>query len=399
MSLLKGKKILLGVSGSIAAYKALELTRLLLKEGSEVRVVMTENAQKFITPLSFETLSGNKVTTTLFPIEGAGTLHLELAGWGDIVVVAPATANLIGKYANGIADDPLSTVLHSVNVPVMFAPAMHPSLWENPKTRENERKLRGMGVYFIGPVFGKLSGTDEGMGRMVDPSEIMLKAKEILARGRDLEGKKILITTGATEEELDTVRVITNPSSGKMGISLAEAAKMRGAEVSLIHGRTEIQVPTVDEIIYARSGEKMKKAVLDRLLKIHLLIMVAAVSDYKASHRSPQKIKEKGKFSLELERVPDILTEVKSKLSSSSIKPVIIGFSVESENGVDRAKRKLEEKGLDLIVANRPATFGSDEIEAVLIRNNGKEKALPKYTKREAAEEILDQAVEILKNR
>lgn len=394
---LKERRILLGVTGSIAAYKALELTRLLVKGGAEVRVVMTEGARKFIAPLSFETLSQNKVTTTLFSQEGGRIVHLELSDWGEVLIVAPATANLIGKFAQGIADDGLTTLLLSAQIPILIAPAMHPSLWENPITQENENKLRGLGVHFIGPLIGKLSGQDVGMGRMVEPEEILVKVNQILTRGKDLMERRVLITVGATEEVLDPIRVLTNPSSGRMGIALAEAAKGRGAEIILIHGRTSCPLPPLDEEIAVKTGEEMRKAVLRKLSEVHLLLMVAAVADYRPLHPSSTKIKERKRVTVELERVPDILSDVNKIVKNR--KPVMVGFSVELEDGVERAKRKLEEKGLDLIIANGPASFGSEEIEATLIGRDGELKDLPRMTKRDVAEEILDRAVEIMKSR
>ena len=243
---------------------------------------------------------------------------------------------------------------------------------------------------------------------MADPREIFQKAVEILNRGRDLKGKKVLVTAGATEEGLDPIRVLTNPSSGRMGIALAEACKRRGGEVVLIHGRVGIPLPEVDQMIQVKTGKEMRVAILKNLLKVDLLLMTAAIADFRPVRArnsmplpSPQKIKEKGMLTLELERVPDILSEVHRRLKkkASEKRPVIVGFSVETEDGVNRAKRKLVEKGLDLIVANEPRTFGSDEIEATLIGEDGRQEVLPGLTKREAAEKILDQVVKIVNTR
>ena len=308
--MLKGKKIVLGVTGGIAAYKAAELVRELVRAAAEVYVVMTKGAQAFVTPLTFQTLSGNKVTTELFSlIEESEIGHISLADRADVLVIAPATANIIGKIASGIADDMLTTIVMATQAPVLLAPAMNVHMWENSVCQENIRKLRSRGYHFIDPEAGELACGYEGKGRLAEIPAIVEKIRTLLSP-QDFKGETVLITAGPTEEPIDPVRFISNRSSGKMGFSLARAARRRGAEVLLISGPTALPFPPEVKGIPVRTAAEMRQAVLANLKKSSVLIMASAVSDYRPKETSTQKMKKSsGDLELPLELNPDILAE------------------------------------------------------------------------------------------
>ncbi len=395
--MLKGRKIVLGVTGGIAAYKAAELVRELVKGGAEVHVVMTRSAQAFVTPLTFQTLSGNPVITELFSlIEESEIGHIALADKAEVLIVAPATANVIGKIASGIADDMLTTIVMATKAPVLFAPAMNVHMWENPICQENISKLRSRGYHFVEPGCGELACGYEGKGRLADLSIILEEIRTVLSP-KDLAGETVLVTAGPTEEPIDPVRFITNHSSGKMGFALAQAAQRRGAKVTLVSGPTFLPVPRNVAYFPVCSALEMRDTVLRNLGKTSILLMAAAVSDYRTKKTAAEKIKKVSeKMSLDLERNPDILLEAGKQKG----RRFIVGFAAETEDLVENARRKLEAKNLDLIVANDVtvpgAGFAGDTNIVKLLSRSGGVEELPLMTKEELAEEILTR-VKLLK--
>ena len=389
--MLKDKTVVLGITGGIAAYKAAELTRLLIKAGADVHVIMTKGAAEFITPLTLQTLSKNPVHTDLFSLtQEAEVGHISLADRADIFVIAPATANLIGKISHGIADDLLSTTTMATKAPVLLAPAMNCNMYENPIVQENMSKLRGHGYHFIDSETGELACGYEGKGRMAEPSDILEEIETILSP-KDLKSERVLITAGPTFEAIDPVRFIGNRSSGKMGYALAKSALRRGAQVTLISGPSSHKPPRGSRFIGIESAEEMKRVVTANLKDATIVIMSAAVADYKPAKAASEKIKKgKGGLSLELERTPDILSEVGKRKG----KRLVIGFAAETENLVANATNKLKEKNLDLIVANNVkepgAGFGVDTNIVTIIDRNGTIEELPQMTKEEVAGFVLD---------
>lgn len=389
--MLKGKKIILGVTGGIAAYKAAELVRELVRAGAYVQVIMTKNAQAFVTPLTFQTISGHPVVTELFNlITEAKVGHIALADMAEVIVVAPATANIIGKVAAGIADDMLTTVIMASKAPVLFAPAMNVHMWENQICQQNIAKLRSLGYYFVEPGVGELACGYEGKGRLAEIPEIIEEIQHILAV-KDFTGQKILVTAGPTIEPLDPVRFISNHSSGKMGFALARAASRRGAEVTLISGPTHLSPPKKGKFISVRTAQEMRQAVLANFAEANILLMAAAVSDYRPKEMALQKIKKQtSPLVLELDQNPDILAEV----SKNKGHRIIVGFAAETEDLVRNAQEKLIQKNLDLIVANDltmpGAGFGVDTNIVKIFDRSGKVEELPLMTKEELADHILD---------
>ena len=389
--MLKGRKIVLGVTGGIAAYKAAELVRELVKAQAEVHVVMTRNSQAFIAPLTFQTLSGNPVTTELFNLMAESEIgHIALADRAEVLVIAPATANIIGKIAGGIADDMLTTIVMATQAPVLLAPAMNVHMWENPICQENIQRLRSRGYHFIDPEAGELACGYEGIGRLAEIPAIVEEIRALLSP-KDFSGEKILVTAGPTEESIDPVRFLSNHSSGKMGFALARAARRRGAEVTLISGPTALSVPPQIKYIAVRSAAQMREAVLNHLESASILIMAAAVSDYRPKQRAPEKIKKsKLETVLELELNPDILAEAGKKKNSR----IMVGFAAETENLLQNTREKLEEKNLDLIVANDVtlpgAGFKADTNIVKIMDRSGKVEELPLMTKEDLADCILD---------
>jgi len=383
------RNLVLGVSGSIAAYKAVDLASKLTQAGVAVHTVMTKNATKLVSPLSFSAITGRPATVDTFAAEKRFSIgHISLAELADAVLIAPATANVIGKIACGIADDLLTSTVIASRAPLIIAPAMHTAMWENPATQANVETLRKRGVVFVGPAVGRLASGGFGTGRFAPVGEILGVTLKALRRGGDLSGRRIVVTAGGTREEIDPVRFIGNRSTGRMGYAIAAAARDRGAEVVLISGPTELPRPSGVEVIEAISASDMHAAVRSAL-PADSLIMAAAVADYTPVERAEGKIKKgDGKLILELERTDDILKSV------PDVK-VKVGFAAESEDLIENAKGKLIEKKLDFIVANDVGGFGSEENRVTIIDRAGVEE-LPLLPKREVAERILDRVVRLL---
>ncbi len=392
MKRLDNKHVLLGVTGSIAAYKACEILRMLQREGAEIQVVMTDAAQHFIAPLTFETLSGREVITDLFPSHRvAKTRHISVAEWAECVLIAPATANIIGKVASGIADDFLTTSIMAARSPIIFAPAMDYQMVQNPIYLSNCEKLEKLGYQFVSPEEGELASGTKGYGRLASYDRILDKVKLALLGSETLKGVKVLVTAGPTQEFLDPVRYITNPSSGKMGYALAEEAALRGAEVTLVSGPTGLRA--FDNIVVEKvqSAAEMNKIVLEEWDHHQVLIMAAAVADYRPSEMSPQKLKkEKPEWLVKFERTEDIL----SRVALTEHRGVVVGFALETEDGEKRAIEKLKEKKLDLICLNNPTEegsgFGSDINKVTLFDREGRRESLPLMPKWKIAQVILD---------
>jgi phosphopantothenoylcysteine decarboxylase/phosphopantothenate--cysteine ligase len=399
--MLKGKEIVLGITGGIAAYKAAEFVRLLVKREANVHVVMTRNAQEFITPLTFQTLSGNPVTTDLFSlIEEEKIGHVALADLAHLIVILPATANIIGKIAHGIADDFLSTMVMASKAPVLFVPSMNVNMWENKTVQRNVRTLLERNYYFVEPGEGELACRWYGKGRLAELDDVMEKIEDLFS-AKDLKGERLLITGGPTQEPIDPVRFITNHSTGKMGYALAKLAKRRGAEVILVTGPTSLPIPRRDiEVVPVRTAEEMRKAVLTQVKGCSVVIKAAAVSDYRPKVMSERKLKKSASsLSLELERTKDILEEIGKKKGNR----ILIGFAAETEDLIANAKKKLKEKNLDLIVVNdvtKPgAGFGVDTNQVKILFPSGEIRDLPLMSKEEVSQIILDEVVKLLKNR
>lgn len=396
--MLKGKKILLGVTGGIAVYKSPGICSLLRKLGAEVKVIMTKNATEFVRPLTFQTMSNNVVHAEMFnQLFNMDVEHISLAKWADIIVIAPATANIIGKFANGIADDMLSTVLMASRSKVMLAPGMNTVMLNSEANKKNMEILRDRGVIILDTKEDLLACNDYGSGKMLEPSEIVDEIDMALTE-KDLEGKHVVITAGPTREALDPVRFISNYSSGKMGYALADNAKKRGAKVTLISGPTKIEVPKVDNFVRVDSTRQMFEAVGKFFDNCDILIKAAAPSDYRPKTYSEEKIK-KGSDSqmnlIEMEKNPDIAAHY----GSLKKKQVIVGFAAESTNIYEYAKEKLIKKNFDIIVVNNikkeGAGFGSDT-NIVSIISRDKTDDLEIMSKTELAREILDRAKKLM---
>jgi len=388
--MVEGKQIVLGVTGGIAAYKVVELVRQLRKRGAKVDVVMTKNAQQFVTPLTFQTISGHPVFTDLFSSFQPEIAHIALADRADLLIIAPATANIIAKIASGCADDLLTTTVLATKAPVLIAPAMNAKMWESPVVTRNVRILKDLGFGIIEPAKGELACGYEGKGRLAEIEDIVEEALTILTK-KDLQGERILITAGPTHEPIDPVRILTNRSSGKMGYALAKASHRRGAEVMLISGPTTLKpIPHINTVPVETSLE-MKKAVLNHYKSCSIAIKAAAVADYRPikSHRDKMKKRHKT-FTLELERNPDILYQ----LGKNKGNRILVGFAAETKNIISQAKTKLDKKNLDLIVVNharqKKGGFGSDRNEVTLIDYEGRIDTLPLMDKEELANKILD---------
>ncbi|HXI90192.1 MAG TPA: bifunctional phosphopantothenoylcysteine decarboxylase/phosphopantothenate--cysteine ligase CoaBC [Blastocatellia bacterium] len=401
--------VALGVTGCIAAYKSVEVLRGLQKRGASVRVVMTRHATEFVGPLTFQSISGFPVIAEMFaPTDDPEIKHIQVAQSIDLLLVAPATANALAKFANGIADDFLSTLYISTTAPVLVAPAMNVEMWAHPATRENVRRLRERGVQFIDPEEGYLACRTVGPGRLAEPHEIVGRACEILgltaaassnddvvALAQDLRGERVLITAGPTQEALDPVRFLSNRSSGKMGFAVAEAALARGAAVTLIAGPVSIASPRGARTIAVRSAAEMYEAVKVNLDDATMVVMAAAVADYRPASVHQQKIKKNGSaLVLDLEPTDDILAAVARDSGSR----VVIGFAAETENVIENARKKLKEKGADLIVANDVSALDSgfdvDHNRIALVSSEGVVE-LPLLSKQEAAARIIDAAMKI----
>jgi phosphopantothenoylcysteine decarboxylase/phosphopantothenate--cysteine ligase len=395
--MLKNKKIVLGITGGIAAYKAAELTRALIKEGAQVKIIMTKSAVEFVTPLTLQTLSQNQVYTDMFvPADKYEMAHIALAEFADVFVIAPATANIIGKIASGIGDDLLSTTIMAETKPTLICPAMNDKMLSNPIVLENINKLRKFGYVVMDSAEGELACNTTGKGRLPDILEIVEEIKTLLTP-KDFNGVKFLITAGPTEEPIDPVRFITNLSSGKMGYALALAAHRRGAEVTLITGPATLPLPPVETIIKVRTAKQMQKAVMDNYKRAKIIIKAAAVADYCPKVMAAEKIKkDKKTLFLELERNPDIIAQIGKNKGNR----VLIGFAMETQNLLANAAEKLKEKNMDLIVANdlkeEGAGFRTDTNIITIIDRTGKSESFGKMTKIEAAGEILNRVKKII---
>ena len=390
--------VVLGVTGCIGAYKACEVLRELQRREVDVRVAMTAAATRFVTPMTFEALSRHPVFHDQWALGTSGDIrHISLADEADLLLVAPATANILGKLAHGIADDALSTLSLATRAPVVVAPAMNVNMFEHPAVRENLATLRARGVTVVEPGSGYLACGWLGKGRLAETGEIVDAAMAALARRRDLAGQTVLVTAGPTVEDIDPVRFVSNRSSGKMGYRIAEAARDRGASVVLVSGPTGLRPPAGVETVAVRSAEEMQRAVAAHASRATVVIAAAAVSDYRPASASPSKAKKgEGPVTLELVRTPDIL----KGLGEAKGGRVLVGFAAETEDLLGNAAKKLEGKNLDLIVANDVtlpgAGFGGDTNAAVLLRRDGSRVDVPLASKREVAERILDEVRALL---
>lgn len=392
--------VVLGVTGGIAAYKSADIASKLKKLNINVDVIMTKNAQQFITPLTFQSLTGTKTITDMFITDFEPDIeHISLAKKADVILIAPATANIIAKIAHGIADDMLSTVVMASKAQLLIAPAMNTVMYESPATQKNIRILKERGVIFIEPIEGLLACKDIGKGKMQDPEVIVDIVLHHLIKDSDLDGKKVLITAGPTMESIDPIRYITNRSTGKMGYAMAQEAVRRGAKVILVTGKTNLKVPYgIDQVISIESAEQMYDAVMEYAKTCDIIIKSAAVADYKPKNRSESKIKKSdGDMKIELDRTRDILFELGKQKQKNQ---VLIGFAAETNDVLENAKSKVERKNLDMIVVNdvkRPgAGFSSDTNIVTLIDRKGKLENLPMMSKQEVAKAVFDKISELI---
>ena len=406
--MLKGKHILLGVTGGIAAYKSALLVREFVRAGAEVQVVMTRAAAQFVTPLTFGTLSQREVVMDMYPdhpgqTAASWTRHIDLALWGEVMVIAPATANTVAKIVHGLADNFLTSLVLALRCPLAVAPAMDVDMYRNPVTQQNIGLLRQRGVTIIEPDTGELASGLSGPGRLPEPAIIVEAVRCILAGSmKDFAGKKVLVTAGPTHEPLDPVRYLGNRSSGKMGFSIARAAAQRGAEVTLIAGPVVLPTPPHVHRIDVTTAREMHEAVLPAFATTDVLIMAAAVADFAPVQTAPQKIKREmvtgDSFSIVCAKNPDILRSAAERKASQ----IVVGFALETTNDLEHARRKLTAKGLDLIVANNPteegAGFGSDTNVVTLITPDGRADRLPQQTKFDVANVILDRILPMLRS-
>lgn len=390
-----GKKLVLGITGSIAAYKACEIVSRLKELGAEVFVIMTKSATHFVTPLTFQTLSGNRVYLNLFDLPEEWELeHISLAERADLILIAPATANTIAKLATGIADDFLTTTVLASEAPTLIAPAMDETMYKNSFTQANIEKLKEKGFKFIGPEYGKLASGKIGLGRLASNDKIIDGVKDILHVEKDMLGKNFLITAGPTHEYLDSVRYISNASSGKMGYVLAEVAQRRGAKVILISGPTNITPPQGVNTIFVESALDMEKEVAKYVPRSDVVIASAAVSDYRPEKREKEKIKTNlQRKSINLIRNPDIL----GQLGKQKDAKCLIGFALETRDLEKNAQEKLKEKNLDIIIANAPRAMSRDEATVKIFTKSGKKVFLREMKKEKIAERILSELKEFMK--
>lgn len=392
--------VVLGVTGGIAAYKSADIVSRLKKLNVNVDVIMTKNAQQFITPLTFQSLSGNKTITDMFDTDFHPNIeHISLAKKADIILIAPATANMIAKIANGIADDMLSTVAMASKAQLIIAPAMNTVMYESIANQKNMQRLRERGVIFIEPVEGLLACKDIGKGKMQEPKKIVQAVLHHLIKDGDLAGKKILVTAGATRESIDPVRYLTNRSTGKMGYAMAQEAVRRGGAVTLISGKTNLEIPYgVEDVIIVESAEEMYRAVMCHAASSDVIVKSAAVADYTPAHKSDSKIKKKdGEMKIELERTKDILMALGEIKKENQI---LIGFAAETDNVVEYAKDKLRRKNLDMIVANdvkkSGAGFGTDTNIVTIVDKEANTQEIPMLSKNEVAKIVFDRISELI---
>jgi len=393
--MLSNKTIVLGITGSIAAYKAAEIASQLTQAGAKVNVIMTKEAIQFISPVTLRAITGRPAVTEMFDLASEFSIeHVSLAEAADIVVIAPATANIIAKLAAGIADDMLCCTVLATKAPVFIAPAMETNMYNSPVTQDNLSKLKTRDFVIIAPATGWLASGKEGPGRLADINDIIGSIRQVLERGGDLAGKHIVVTAGGTQEPIDPVRYLSNRSSGKMGYALAEAARDRGAKVTLVTAPASLPEPAGVDVVKVSTAQEMLRAVEKVTPQADALVMAAAVADYRPTKAAKDKIK-KGETGLtvKLECTPDILGSVKGNF-------IKVGFAAESSNLVENAKQKLKQKGLNFIVANditaNDSGFGADTNRVTIIDRKGKIDSLPLLAKREVAERVLDRVVEFL---
>lgn len=392
----QNKNIILGITGGIASYKAVDLASKLARKGTTVKVIMTRNATRFVNPITFQSITGQPVLVDLFDDTGNDRIpHVSINEGSDLFVVAPATANILAKAAHGIADDALSTSLLATGSTIVMVPSMNNRMWFNEATQQNLETLKSRGVHIIEPDVGRLAcGEQSAAGRFPDTERITNYLTNLLVKEKDLKGRVVLVTAGGTHEPVDAVRFVGNRSSGKMGYAVAGAAQMRGARVILVSGPTSLKPPYGVELINIETAGQMHDAIMGRLDQLDIIVMAAAVADFKPSKQSDGKIKKKSMpTSIEIELNPDILSAVSEKKGRT----IVIGFAAESENIIENATEKLKKKDLDLIVANdigrSDAGFGSDFNRAVLINSNGPMGDIEVYRKTELAEKIIDWSV------
>ena len=389
---LSEKTIVLGVTGGIAAYKAAEICSTLVKAGASVHVVMTEHATRFVGPVTFRTLTGNQVITSLWDEPREYEIaHISLPDKADAFLIAPATANILGKIASGVADDMLSTMVMAAAGPVILAPAMNFRMWENPVVKANVGRLESLGYIFVNPEVGRLACGEEGVGRLAEPKKIVQAVIDCLEKKQDLAGVPILVTAGPTQEPIDPVRFIANRSSGKMGYAIARAAAERGARVTLVSGPTSLPAPPKVEVVSVQTAAEMLDAVLKRLPGVRVVIGAAAVADYTPKSRGKAKMKKsEAGVALELAPTKDIIAEVGRKRGDR----VLVGFAAETEDLVKNAKAKLKSKNLDFIVANDVSKvgigFGADVNEVTIVAKSGEVQDLPRLPKLEIGHRILN---------
>jgi len=393
---LAGRRVLLGVTGGIAAYKACILTRLLTQAGATVQVVMTPSATRFVGPDTFAALSGRPAYTEVWEEPGS-VLHVRLARKADVALVAPATANVIAKLAGGIADDLLTSTLLEASCPLVVAPAMHTGMWGHPATQANVRALRERGIAVVGPATGPLAAGDEGTGRLAEPEDILAAVEDRASRGRDLAGRRIVVTAGPTWEPIDPVRFVGNRSTGRMGFAVAREAFARGADVILVVGPGTVEPPEGPHLVRVATADEMRMAVLEVFEDADAVVMAAAVADFRPRHAAPNKLrKQGGPPRLELVPTPDILAE----LGEVKGDRVLVGFAAETGDLEPAGRAKLEAKGLDLMVVNevgREGTgFGSDANHAAILSRTGDDEPLRDWTKRELAAAICDRLTKML---
>ncbi len=386
---LQDKRVVVGIGGGIAAFKAVLLVRALMAAGAEVRVVMTEAATRFVGPVTFTGVTGHPAVVNLWDPSYAGEIHVELGAWADAVVVAPATANLLARAAQGMADDAVLTTIACAKGVILYAPAMHTRMWERPATRRNVAQLEADGALIVGPVTGPLASGEIGPGRMAEPEAIAEAVGRALGDPGDLAGTRIMVTAGPTHEDLDPVRFLGNRSTGKMGYALAARAAARGAEVVLVTGPVRIPPPEGVEVVGIRSARDLEAAVVPRMDSFDAIIMAAAVADYRPATKADEKIKKgDGDLELTLVRNPDVLRALGERRKGD--RPVLVGFAVETEDLAARARGKLTAKRVDLVVANHARVgFGGNDNEVILVDADG-DTALPRASKTEVADRILD---------
>ena len=397
--MLNGKKIALGVTGGIAVYKAVDLVSRLRKQGAEVRVIMTEHAQQFVTPLTFKEISGNKVAVSMWDSNQEFNVeHISLANWADAFVVAPATANILAKMANGIADDLLSTTLLAAQAPIIVCPAMNTGMYQNPITQENIAKLEAHGVTVMPPAVGYLACGVSGPGRLPEPQQIVEFIDDFFAKkDGDMVGLKVLVTAAGTREPIDPVRFVGNRSSGKMGYAIAQAAAQRGAEVLLVTGPSALAIPANVKGVKVETTNEMLEAVMEAYEKMDVVIKAAAVADYRPRDVADQKIKKKTDDALTvvMDKNPDILKE----LGARKAHQVLVGFAAETQNLLDNAREKIVKKNLDMIVANdvtaAGAGFNTDTNIVKFLYPSGEVRSLEQMAKTEVANLLLDAVMEL----